>query len=149
MRTLLRMGDIFDLIYVQRRGGCYGAIYSQYVGDSVDRMARLLRRSSLCVFFREAKRHRFGVTRVQLFTGTCNRVVRPYFPTVGFKKRPEKLVRASDHAEFQLDWHRVGNKKRLCYRNSAVVRTSTLTQQMVQIDRGAEYGNCGLSNTSF
>ena len=24
-------GDIFDLIYVQRQGGCYGAIYSQYV----------------------------------------------------------------------------------------------------------------------
>ena len=26
-------------------------------------------------------------------------------------------------------------------RKSAVVRTNTLTQQMVQIDRGAEYGN--------
>ena len=29
--TLLHMGDIFDLIYVQRRGGGYGAIYSQFV----------------------------------------------------------------------------------------------------------------------
>ena len=72
-----------------------------------------------------------------------------YFPAVGFKKRQEKLVRASDHAESQLYWHRVGNEKRLCYRMSAVVRTSTLTQQMVQIDCGAEYGNCELSNTSF
>ena len=102
------------------------------------------------LIFREAKRrHRFGVTRVQPFIGTCNRVVRPYFPTVGSKKRPDNLVRVSNHAACQLDWHRVGNVKRLCYRKSAVVRTSTLTQLIVQIHRGAEYGNCVRSNTSL
>ena len=31
MRTLWHMGDIFDLIYVQKQGGCYGAICRQYV----------------------------------------------------------------------------------------------------------------------
>ena len=64
VRTLLHMGDIFDLVYVQRQGGLLRSYLLPVLGNSVDRMTLLLRSSSLSVLFREAKRDKFGVTRV-------------------------------------------------------------------------------------